>query len=96
MASITMAPSVLILDKGGRKYVFRYAPGYEGVVMEHLWQLVEDGRSELDWLDAATLSFLIVCQAALRRQEYGASATWQPIATTQTKTESKRTHEANR
>lgn len=68
-----MATKVLILDKGGRKYVFRYSPGDERVVMDHLWRLAEDPWCELDWLDAAMLSFQIVCQVA-----------WTPEAPTET------------
>jgi hypothetical protein len=78
-----MTPSVLILDKGGRKYVFRYTPGCERVVMDHLWRLAEDARSGLDWLDAAMLSFQIVCQTI-----------WTPVAPS--RTEAKKPYEANR
>lgn len=59
-----MTTQTLILDKGGRKYVFRYTPGSEGQVMDQLWRLAEDGRTDLDWLDAATGVFQVLCQAA--------------------------------
>ncbi len=41
--------------------------------MDHLWRLAEDPWCELDWLDAAMLSFQIVCQVA-----------WTPEAPTET------------
>jgi hypothetical protein len=59
-----MTTHTLILDKGERQYVFRYTPGSEGVVTDRLWRLAEDRRCELDWIDAATLTFLVLCRAA--------------------------------
>jgi hypothetical protein len=59
-----MTMHTLILDKGERQYVFRYTPGSEGQLMDQLWRLAEDERCELDWVDAATLTFQIVCRAA--------------------------------
>jgi hypothetical protein len=54
----------LILDKGARKYVFRYTPGSEGQVMDQLWRLAEDERCDLDWMDAAAGTFQVLAQAA--------------------------------
>jgi hypothetical protein len=59
-----MTTHTLILDKGERQYVFRYTPGSEGVVTNRLWRLAEDERCELDWVDAATLTFQVLCRAA--------------------------------
>lgn len=59
-----MTVQTLILDKGERKYVFRYTAGSEGRVMDQLWRLAEDASSDLDWLDAATLTFQVLCRAA--------------------------------
>ena len=64
-SSTTMALQTLILDKGERKYVFRYTPGSEGQVMDQLWRLAEDASTDLDWLDAAALTFQVLCQAAM-------------------------------
>ena len=59
-----MTTHTLILDKGERQYVFRYTPGSEDVLTDRLWRLAEDRRCELDWVDAATLTFLVLCRAA--------------------------------
>jgi hypothetical protein len=59
-----MTLHTLILDKGRRHYVFRYPPGSEGLITDRLWRLAEDERSELDWIDAATLTFQVLCRAA--------------------------------
>ena len=59
-----MTTTTLILDKGPRQYVFRYTPGCEIRVLDRIWRLAEDRDVDLDWLDAAMLSFHVVCQAA--------------------------------
>ena len=70
-----MKTRVLSLSKGGHKYVFRYSPGHEDEVVDQIVQLAEDNDTNLDWLDAATLSFQIArytaagCQEALKPAE---------------------------
>ena len=51
------------LAKEGTTYVFRYAPGSEGRVVDEIIRLAEDPASELDWLDAARLGFQITQHA---------------------------------
>ena len=59
-----MTTTTLILDKGLRQYVFRYTSGCETAVLDRIWRLAEDRDVDLDWLDAAVLSFHVVSQAA--------------------------------
>jgi len=59
-----MTTRTLTLAKGGHKYVFRYAPGYEDDVVDEIMRLAEDAQTNLDWLDAATLSFQVAHYAA--------------------------------
>jgi hypothetical protein len=54
----------LTIDKGGLKYVFRFAPGREGEVVDEIIRLTEDPATGLDWLDAARLGFQITQHAA--------------------------------
>lgn len=54
----------LVLDKGGHQYVLRYAPGCEESVMDELARLAEDPDSQLDWLDAAAMSFQVAHDTA--------------------------------
>ena len=51
----------------GLTYLFRYAPGCEDQVVAELIRLADDDAHDLDWLDAATLSFQVVSGAARRR-----------------------------
>jgi len=57
--------TTITLAKGTRLLAFRYEGGSEGQVMDHIWRLAEAGRAGLDWLDAATLCFLIAREAAM-------------------------------
>lgn len=69
-----MNTRTLGLIKGGHKYVFRYAPGFEDEVVDAITELAEDPGTPLDWVDAATLSFQVAtyvasdCQQALRHR----------------------------
>ncbi|MHC4294054.1 MAG: hypothetical protein ACYSTL_00545 [Planctomycetota bacterium] len=54
----------LDLTKGEHKYLFRYAPGSEENVIAELMRLTEDTNNEVDWLDAATLSFQVTHKLA--------------------------------
>lgn len=47
----------LSLDKGGHRYVFRYAPGSEADVIGAFATLASDDKTEFDWFDAAVLSY---------------------------------------
>ncbi len=59
-----MEARTLSLHKGGNTYVFRYAPGSESEIVDEIIRQAEDEQSELDWFDAATLSFQITQYAA--------------------------------
>ncbi len=60
-----MSTRTLTLVKAGHKYVFRYGPGREREIIDHIMRLAEDGGSNLDWMDAAMLSFQVTHDAAM-------------------------------
>ena len=71
-----MTLKTLTLVKGEQKYVFRYESGGEDDLVTELMHLADDPRTDLDWLDAATLSFQAAHGAAADCfQELGA-AVW--------------------
>ena len=47
----------LVLNKGSEKYVFRYAEGNEGQLLDALVEKADDGGCDFDWFDAAVISF---------------------------------------
>ncbi|MCY2930608.1 MAG: hypothetical protein NTV86_14135 [Planctomycetota bacterium] len=57
----------------GTTYLFRYADGCEDQVVAQLMRLADDEAHELDWLDAATLGFQVVCGAPRRAREKAAT-----------------------
>ena len=59
-----MSSIVLGLVKEGHQYLFRYPAGSEDRVVDEIVRLVEDDRMNLDWLDAANLSYQITQYAA--------------------------------
>lgn len=59
-----MEKRTLCLEKAGHVYVFCYEPGCEDQMVDELIRLADLGRTDLDWLDAATLSFQVAHQAA--------------------------------
>jgi len=59
-----MSSIVLGLVKEGHQYLFRYQAGAEDRVVDEIVRLVEDDRINLDWLDAANLSYQITQYAA--------------------------------
>lgn len=61
--------NILQFARNGTTYVFRYADGCEDQVVGELIRLADDEANGLDWLDAATLSFQVVCGATQRRVE---------------------------
>ena len=61
-----MPDRALTYFKGEHQYSFRCAPGREGELIDHIMHLAEDADSNLDWLDAAMLSFGIARDAARR------------------------------
>lgn len=59
-----MVLRTLTLGKGPRKYVFCYHSGCEQQIIDEIVRQVEDARSDLDWFDAAMLSFQITSYTA--------------------------------
>ncbi len=47
----------LVLTKGNEKYVFRYEPGCEDLLLDALVVSAKDNKTDFDWFDAAVLSF---------------------------------------
>jgi hypothetical protein len=60
-----MNAKTLTLVKGGHKYIFRYPQGSENEIVDSIIELAEDAQTNLDWLDAATLSFQVAQGAAV-------------------------------
>lgn len=52
------------LVKDGHKYIFRYACGNEDRLVDQIMDMVEDENNNLDWLDAANLSYQVTQYAA--------------------------------
>ena len=59
-----MSHKTLTLVKSGQRYVFRYSAGNENAIVDAIVGLAEDPQTNLDWLDAATLSFQVAQGAA--------------------------------
>lgn len=51
-------------NKNGHTFIFSYTAGMEDRLVDEIMQMAEGADSELDWLDAATLSFQIAKVAA--------------------------------
>ena len=47
------------LNKGGHRYVLRYGPGCEDQIVDEIMRMADDSGNNLDWLDAAALSFQV-------------------------------------
>jgi len=47
----------IVLNKGGEKYIFRYAEGAEGSLLDALVDKAGDSSCDFDWFDAAVISF---------------------------------------
>jgi hypothetical protein len=50
--------------KDGQHYVFRYRHDMQDEMIDHFMGLAESDEYNIDWLDAATLSFQIAQHAA--------------------------------
>jgi hypothetical protein len=59
-----MTTRTIAFAKTGHHYIFRYGPGMEEIVIDQIMSLAENHECDLDWLDAATLSFQIAWKAA--------------------------------
>ncbi|MCE5328523.1 MAG: hypothetical protein LLG01_19140 [Planctomycetaceae bacterium] len=49
----------ITLEKDGHTYLFTYAPGSENQIIDELMRLADDEQCNLDWMDAASLSFQV-------------------------------------
>lgn len=47
----------LVLIKGSEKFIFRYEPGSEDLLLDALMAQAKDPKINFDWFDAAVLSF---------------------------------------
>ncbi len=47
----------LVLNKGGQKFIFRYANSCEDKLLDALVEQAMDDRTDFDWFDAAVVSF---------------------------------------
>ena len=54
-----MEPKQLTLVKGDERFIFRYLRGAEATVLDSLIDMASDEACELDWFDAAVLSYQI-------------------------------------
>ena len=50
--------------KNGQYYIFRYRNDMQDEMIDHIMDMAESGEYNVDWLDAATLSFQIAQHAA--------------------------------
>ena len=67
-SAMTTQARTLTLEKHGQMYVFRYHPGEEDEVVDAIAHAAEDAHSNLDWLDAAKLSFQVIQHVASELQ----------------------------
>ena len=64
-----MSTRTLTYLKGDHKFAFRYSPGRERELIDHIMHLADDAASTIDWVDAAMLSFRLTAEAAGSRSE---------------------------
>lgn len=60
-----MQPRTVALSRNGHIYVFRYWPGHEDAIIDEIMRLAQGPDTDLDWIDAARLSFQITQQAVM-------------------------------
>ncbi len=59
-----MKKTTLKLAKRGRRYMFRYVTGDEDRIIGEIMRHADDTHSDIDWMDAATLSCQVASAAA--------------------------------
>jgi len=59
-----MKTGTIKFTKGGHHYVFRYRRDMQDEMIDHIAALAADDEYNIDWLDAATMSFRIAQKAA--------------------------------
>ncbi|MBT3201795.1 MAG: hypothetical protein HN350_17985 [Phycisphaerales bacterium] len=60
-----MTTRTMKFEKDGHDYIFRYRSDAPDEIIDHLMTLAESSKYNIDWLDAATLSFQITQIAAV-------------------------------
>ncbi len=60
-----MKRTTLKLTKHGRQYMFRYVTGDEDRIIGEIMRHADDARSDVNWIDAATLSCQVASAAAV-------------------------------
>ncbi len=58
-----------VLNKGSEKYIFRYEPGQEGLLLDALVASANDTHTDFDWFDAAVVSFKLTQSLVHRADE---------------------------
>ncbi len=59
-----MTTKTMRFTKGGQHFIFRYRYDMQDEMIDHIMDIAESGEYNVDWLDAATLSFQIAQHAA--------------------------------
>ena len=59
-----MTTRTMRFAKNGQNYIFRYRNDMQDEMIDHIMGLAESDEYNVDWLDAATLSFQIAQHAA--------------------------------
>jgi len=54
-----MKAKTIRFAKEGHHYIFRYGPGMQDELIDQVMNLAENPDCNIDWLDAATLSFQV-------------------------------------
>jgi hypothetical protein len=60
-----MTTKTMKFAKAGQNYIFRYRNDMQDEMIDHIMGLAESSEYNVDWLDAATLSFQIAQHAAI-------------------------------
>lgn len=59
-----MTTKTMKFAKAGQSYIFRYRDDMQDEMIDHIMDMAESTQYNVDWLDAATLSFQIAQHAA--------------------------------
>ena len=59
-----MTTKTMRFTKDGQHYIFRYRHDMQDEMIDHMMDMAESSAYNIDWLDAATLSFQIAQHAA--------------------------------
>ena len=59
-----MKAKTIRFAKEGHHYIFRYSPGMQDELIDQVMDFAENPDCNIDWLDAATLSFQVAQHTA--------------------------------